>query len=221
MTLQSSGIMSLDDIYNEAVTGGYTGGRNIQDLRNEANILWAPAVPQSPEEITMPDDFYGKSAYKASSLGTYTGSLTLKNSTGSYLPLNQRSTLFRFSFDWTDEEGNSRTALNLQVATPIGLNNGASFVGSFSTLAPIKATNGNISFTGLGCDSLVGGQEWDYVVIKLNMSPFSQWQRTANYSLVSGTDPYIQLAYSDYTSMFDAIYTSNKTFDLNIEVFKN
>jgi hypothetical protein len=62
MTLQSSGIISLNDIYDEAVASGdYVGARSIQDLRDSDNVVWTPAVPQAPAVISL-NDFYGCAA---------------------------------------------------------------------------------------------------------------------------------------------------------------
>lgn len=219
MTLQSSGIMSLDDIYNEAVAGGYTGGRDIQDLRNESNILWNPSVPQSPDDIIMPDDFYGRTAYLAGNLGTYSMNWDIYNYTGSGLPWAGGTAYGAFGFlaYGGDEYYTSWNGGSQLPVTPDTLADGSNttLISQLNGVKPLRATNGNIYMSSIGWND---PYEFSYAIVEIDLFPFATWSKTV-YPQAGSFPGTHDFKFTDYCPAFDAIYTTNKTFNVTIKFY--
>jgi hypothetical protein len=167
MTLQSSGIISLNDIFSEATTNGdYVAGNNIQDLRDPLKVAWSPAVPQPPAVISL-NDFYGRSAsYAFPDLNL---TVEFKNNTGNvftFANLALGQDYFLFDCFETDSGIN----IKFEVAdnnTPLTIASG----GTLTVTRSIRLDNntGKFTFRLLAANS----GEFSNCSILLSRSPFT------------------------------------------------
>lgn len=224
MTLQSSGIISLNDIYNEAVaSGGYGGGRNIQDLRNESNVKWSPAVPQSPAVIGL-NDFYGCQAYQSSSLAPIVLQPKVKNSTGSQIDFRGSDSvqlgvsIEADLWDPTNQEIISVGHVQNTWGPFTGIDplaNGNTFSFSSYGATPTRAFNGNLFLGGLDISTSTP-LEWDYAFVRVTVGGSPTQVATYNRVLFGGV---YTLRETKYFSSLDGPNISTQSIVVEIELF--
>lgn len=116
MALPSSGILTIDDIYQEAVTvGSYTGGKFLEELRDWGK--WSPAVPASGNVFIS--DFYGVSALAPAAP---TIIFKFKNNTGNVLTLADLAP----NQDWFNWYPWKKGANSIQAGPNISINDSTS-----------------------------------------------------------------------------------------------